>query len=137
VIRRILAEFGVDQEGGCIINGHVPVKIKKGQSPVKANGKLIIIDGGMAKAYQEVTGIAGFTLIANSRGVLLAEHKPFESAQRAIQEDVDMESSTTIIYTYPRRMFVKDTDRGAAIKQRIAALRKLLEAYRKGIIKEE
>jgi fructose-1,6-bisphosphatase-3 len=136
VIRRILDEFGVDQEGGCIINGHVPVKIKKGQSPVKANGKLIIIDGGMAKAYQEVTGIAGFTLIANSRGVLLAEHKPFESAQRAFQENVDMESSTTIIYTYPRRMFVKDTDRGAAIKQRIAALKKLLEAYRKGIIKE-
>lgn len=101
-----------------------------------AGGKLIIIDGGMAKAYQKVTGIAGFTLIANSHGILLAEHKPFESAQKAIQEDVDMESNMTIIYTYPRRMFVKDTDRGAAIKQRIIALKKLLKAYRKGVIKE-
>ncbi|MFN2204639.1 MAG: fructose-1,6-bisphosphatase [Candidatus Promineifilaceae bacterium] len=136
VIRRILVEFGVDPDDGCIINGHVPVKIRIGQSPVKANGKLIIIDGGMAKAYQEITGIAGFTLIANSRGMLLAEHKPFDSAQRAVQEDVDLESTTTIIYSYPRRLFVKDTDRGAAIEQRIAALKQLLKAYRKGVIKE-
>ena len=136
VIHRILAEFGVDAEQGCIINGHVPVKIKKGQSPIKANGKLIIIDGGMAKAYQKVTGIAGFTLIANSHGILLAEHKPFESAQKAIQEDVDMESETTIIYSYPQRQLVKDTDRGTAQKQRIAALNNLLEAYRTGLIKE-
>ena len=119
-----------------IVNGHVPVKIKRGQSPIKANGKLIIIDGGMAKAYQEMTGIAGFTLIANSHGILLAEHKPFESAQKAIREDVDMESTTTSIYSYPKRVFVKDTDRGAATKQRIAALKKLLEAYRSGLIKE-
>jgi fructose-1,6-bisphosphatase-3 len=136
VINRIMDEFGLDPQQGCIVNGHVPVKIKKGQSPIKANGKLIIIDGGMAKAYQKVTGIGGFTLIANSRGMLLAEHKPFESAQKAIQEEVDMESETTIIYTYPHRMFVKDTDRGAAQKQRIAALRKLLEAYRTGLIRE-
>ena len=136
VINRILVEFGLDPQLGCIVNGHVPVKIKKGQSPIKANGKLIIIDGGMAKAYQKVTGIGGFTLIANSRGMLLAEHKPFESAQKAIQEEVDMESETTIIYTYPHRMFVKDTDRGVAQKQRIAALRNLLEAYRTGLIRE-
>jgi fructose-1,6-bisphosphatase-3 len=136
VIRRILVEFGVDPDAGCIVNGHVPVKIRIGQSPVKANGKLIIIDGGMAKAYQEITGIAGFTLIANSRGMLLAEHKPFDSAQKAVQEDVDLESTTTIIYSYPRRQFVKDTDRGAAIEQRIGALKQLLKAYRKGMIKE-
>jgi fructose-1,6-bisphosphatase III len=137
VIKRILAEFGIDAEEGCIVNGHVPVKIKKGQSPIKANGKLIIIDGGMAKAYQKVTGIGGFTLIANSHGILLAEHKPFESAQKAIQEDVDMESITTSIYTYPHRKYVKDTDRGVAQKQRIAALKNLLDAYRTGLIKEK
>ncbi len=136
VIRGILAEFGVNPEDGCIINGHVPVKIKKGQSPIKANGKLIIIDGGMAKAYQKVTGIAGFTLIANSYGILLAEHKPFDSAQKTVEEDVDMESSTTSIYSYPQRMMVKDTDRGVALEQRIAALKELLAAYRAGLIKE-
>jgi fructose-1,6-bisphosphatase-3 len=136
VIRRILMEFGADAEVGCIVNGHVPVKIRKGQSPVMAGGKLIIIDGGMAKAYQKVTGIAGFTMIANSHGILLAEHKPFESAQKAIQEDVDMESSTTSIYSYPQRMFVKDTDRGRTIRQRIAALQELLDAYRTGLVKE-
>ena len=136
IVHRILSEFGVDADQGCIVNGHVPVRIKKGQTPVKANGKLIIIDGGMAKAYQKVTGIGGFTLIANSHGILLAEHKPFESAQKAIQEDVDMESSTTSIYSYPQRVFVKDTDLGAALQQRIAALRNLLEAYRNGLIKE-
>ena len=136
VVRGILSEFGVDPEYGCIVNGHVPVRIKKGQTPIKANGKLIIIDGGMAKAYQKVTGIGGFTLIANSYGILLAEHKTFESAQKAIQEDVDMESTTTSIYSYPQRMFVKDTDLGAALQQRIAALKNLLEAYRSGLIKE-
>ena len=136
VVRGILSEFGVHPDQGCIVNGHVPVRIKKGQTPVKANGKLIIIDGGMAKAYQKVTGIGGFTLIANSHGILLAEHKPFDSAQRAIQEDVDMESNTTSIYSYPQRMFVEDTDRGVAQKQRIAALKNLLEAYRTGLIKE-
>lgn len=136
VVRGILSEFGVDPEYGCIVNGHVPVRIKKGQTPVKANGKLIIIDGGMAKAYQKVTGIGGFTLIANSHGILLAEHKTFESAQKAIEEDVDMESTTTSIYSYPQRMFVKDTDLGATLQQRIAALKNLLEAYRSGLIKE-
>jgi fructose-1,6-bisphosphatase len=84
IIHNILAEFGLDSDDGCIINGHVPVRVIKGQSPVKANGKLVIIDGGLAKAYQKVTGIAGFTLIANSRGRLLAEHKPFESTQKSI-----------------------------------------------------
>ncbi len=136
VLCAILSEFGIDPDAGCIINGHVPVRVIKGQSPIKANGKLIIIDGGLAKAYQKVTGIAGFTLIANSYGLLLAEHKPFESAQKAVEEDVDMESNTTSIYSYPRRMAVKDTDRGAAIQQRIFALQDLLEAYRTGLIKE-
>jgi fructose-1,6-bisphosphatase-3 len=136
IINKILNEFGLDPDDGCIINGHVPVRVIKGQSPIKANGKLVIIDGGLAKAYQKITGIAGFTLIANSYGRLLAEHKPFESTLKAIQEEIDLESKTRIIYTYPQRLFVKDTDQGAEIQQRIAALQDLVEAYRTGLIKE-
>jgi fructose-1,6-bisphosphatase-3 len=136
IINKILNEFGLDPDDGCIINGHVPVRVIKGQSPIKANGKLVIIDGGLAKAYQKITGIAGFTLIANSYGRLLAEHKPFESTLKAIQEEIDLESKTRIIYSYPQRLFVKDTDQGAEIQQRIAALQDLVEAYRTGLIKE-
>jgi fructose-1,6-bisphosphatase-3 len=136
VVNRIFSEFGVNPQTGCIINGHVPVKVKQGQSPLKANGKLIIIDGGLAKAYQKVTGIAGFTLIANSHGLLLAEHKPFESVQKVIEANIDLESTTTSIFTYPQRQFVKDTDQGAEIRRRIAALQELVEAYRSGAIKE-
>lgn len=137
VVHNILAEFGLDPNEGCIVNGHVPVKVKKGQSPIKANGKLIIIDGGLAKAYQKVTGIAGFTLISNSYGLLLAEHKPFESTLKAIREEVDLESSTRSIFSYPRRLFIKDTDRGIEIQQRISALQELVDAYRTGQIKEK
>lgn len=136
VIHKILTEFGIDPNEGRIVNGHVPVKVRKGQSPLKANGKLIIIDGGLAKAYQNVTGIAGFTLIANSYGLLLAEHKPFESAQKAIQEDIDLESSTTSIFSYPQRLLVKDTDQGAELRHRISSLQALVEAFRAGLIKE-
>lgn len=136
VIQRILAEFDIDPQHGRIINGHVPVRVIKGQSPIKAGGKLIIIDGGMAKAYQQITGIAGFTLIANSYGLLLAEHKPFESAQRVIQEDIDLESKTRSIHSFPRRLFVGDSDRGAEIEDRIVALKELVAAYRAGLIKE-
>ena len=137
VVHRILSDFGLDPDGdSVIINGHVPVRVIKGQSPIKANGKLIIIDGGLAKAYQKVTGIAGFTLIANSHGLLLAEHKPFDSAQKAIQEDIDLESTTTSIFSYPQRLYVKDTDLGAELRHRISALRALVEAYRNGLIKE-
>jgi len=136
VINNIFSEFGIDPQAGCIVNGHVPVKVKQGQSPIKANGRLIIIDGGLAKAYQNVTGIAGFTLIANSHGLLLAEHKPFESAQKTIQEDVDLGSNTRSIFSYSRRQFVKDTDLGADLRQRISALHALVGAYRAGLVKE-
>ena len=136
IVNNIFTEFDVNPQAGCIINGHVPVKVSKGQSPIKANGKLVIIDGGLAKAYQKVTGIAGFTLIANSYGLLLAEHKPFESAQKAIQEDVDLASNTSSIFSYPQRLFVKDTDQGAEIQYRISTLQELVEAYRDGQIKE-
>lgn len=136
VIDRILVEFGMDPATARIINGHVPVKVRQGQSPIKAGGRLLVIDGGLAKAYQQQTGIAGYTLISNSRGLLLAEHKPFESAQKAIQDEIDLDSRTEIIATYQRRMRVVDTDKGEEIRRRIRALHALLDAYRTGLIKE-
>ncbi len=136
MMQKILVEFGLDPETGRIINGHVPVRVKRGQRPILANGRLLVIDGGMAKAYQGVTGIAGYTLIANSRGLLLAEHKPFVSAEVAIREEIDLESTTEIIDTYPKRQLVRDTDRGTLMAQRIDALLDLLHAYRDGLIKE-
>jgi fructose-1,6-bisphosphatase-3 len=136
VIERILAEFGLNPKSGRIINGHVPVKVHKGQSPIKAGGKLLVIDGGLAKAYQKVTGIAGYTLISNSRGLLLAEHQPFESIQKAVQDEIDLDSKTQIIATYPKRVLVRDTDRGREIRGRIDGLRALLEAYQSGSLKE-
>jgi fructose-1,6-bisphosphatase-3 len=136
VIERILVEFGLNPKTGRIINGHVPVKVHKGQSPIKAGGKLLVIDGGLAKAYQKVTGIAGYTLISNSRGLLLAEHQPFESIQKAVQDEVDLDSRMQIIATYPNRLRVRDTDRGRRIQRQIDGLRALLEAYQTGSIKE-
>ncbi|WP_153109202.1 fructose-1,6-bisphosphatase [Propionivibrio limicola] len=134
--RKILAEFGLNPNTGHIINGHVPVKVFKGESPIKANGKLIVIDGGFSRAYQKETGIAGYTLISNSRGLLLAAHQPFESTQKAIFEEHDIDSETEIIHTYPHRMLVGDTDRGAKIKEQIEELHALLNAYREGMLKE-
>jgi len=136
VIDRILVEFGLDPAAGRIVNGHVPVKVHQGKSPIMAGGKLLVIDGGLAKAYQKVTGIAGYTLISNSRGLLLAEHQPFESIQTAVQDEVDLDSRTEIIATYPKRKRVFDTDRGRDIQSRIDGLRTLLEAYQSGLIKE-
>ena len=135
-MREILAEFELDPDHGCIINGHVPVRVKRGQRPILANGKLLVIDGGMAKAYQEVTGIAGYTLIANSYGLLLAEHKPFVSVDTAIQQAVDLHTDTESIATFPKRQLLKDTDEGKIIRQRIDALYALVDAYRAGLVKE-
>lgn len=135
--RKILEEFGLDPERGYIINGHVPVKVKKGESPVKANGKLIVIDGGFAKAYQRETGIAGYTLISNSIGLLLAAHHPFQSMQTAISEAVNIDSETEIIDHHPLRMRVRDTDDGREIQRQIDELQELLAAYREGLIKEQ
>ncbi len=134
--RKILDEFGLDGETGHIINGHVPVKVVKGERPVKANGKLIVIDGGFSRAYQKETGIAGYTLISNSLGWLLAAHQPFESAQKAVSEELDIDSETEIIENHPVRMCVCHTDQGKSIRQKINQLQALLEAYREGIIKE-
>lgn len=133
---KILAEFGLDCETGHIINGHVPVKVVKGERPVKANGKLIVIDGGFSRAYQKETGIAGYTLISNSRGWLLAAHQPFESKQKAVSEEIDIDSETEIIESHPGRMRVRHTDQGKAIQQEIDLLQELLDAFRAGLIKE-
>ncbi len=136
VAEAILSEFGLDPDTGHIINGHVPVKVKKGESPVKAGGKLIVIDGGFAKAYQEKTGIAGYTLIFNSYGLLLAAHQPFESTQKAIEEEQDIHSETRILEQNDERIRVCDTDNGRNTQKRIDDLKELLQAYRSGLIKE-
>lgn len=134
--RKILEDFGLDPDKGHIINGHVPVKVRKGESPIKAGGKLIVIDGGFSKAYQAQTGIAGYTLVFNSYGLLLAAHQPFESAQRAIEEEVDIDSSTAILERNTGRIRVRDTDLGREIQERAGELSALLDAYRTGLIKE-
>lgn len=134
--RKILLEFGLDPETGHIINGHVPVKVRKGESPVKADGKLIVIDGGFSKAYQKQTGIAGYTLVDDSHALLLVAHDPFESTQRAIEEELDAAPRAEILERYPVRRRVKDTDSGLKIQRRIDDLRALLKAYRMGLIKE-
>lgn len=137
VAEQILTEFGLDPEKGHIINGHVPVKVKRGESPLKAGGRLLVIDGGFAKAYQSQTGIAGYTLIFNSYGLLLAAHQPFESTQKAIEEGMDIHSKTEILERNYQRIRVRDTDMGRDIQQRIDELKQLLVAYRTGLIKED
>jgi fructose-1,6-bisphosphatase-3 len=134
--RNILEEFGLNPDTGCIINGHMPVKVMKGERPIKANGKLLVIDGGFSKTYHRDTGIAGYTLISNSRGLLLAAHQPFESTQKAVSEELDIDTETEIIRTHPFRMRVCDTDRGREIQEHIDELQALLHAYREGLIKE-
>ncbi|GFP74656.1 fructose-1,6-bisphosphatase [Clostridium fungisolvens] len=132
----IFEEFGLDPKVSHIINGHVPVKIKKGESPIKANGKLLVIDGGFSRAYQPETGIAGYTLIYNSYGLLLVSHEPFESTQKAIEEEKDILSTTIVLEQEVDRKRVGDTDIGEELKIQIQDLEWLLDAYRKGIIKE-
>jgi fructose-1,6-bisphosphatase-3 len=134
---RILEEFGLNPETAHIVNGHVPVKVKKGENPIKGGGKLFVIDGGFAKAYQSQTGIAGYTLIYNSHGLMLASHLPFESTQKAIEEELDIHSKTEIVETNRARIRVKDTDLGRAIQKQIDDLQRLLGAYRAGLIKEK
>ena len=136
-INKILAEFGLDSKDAHIVNGHVPVEAKKGESPVKCGGKLFIIDGGFSKAYQDKTGIAGYTLVSNSYGMRLVAHEPFESAEMAIKKESDIFSDSVIIETMKRRQRVADTDIGVEIKERIRALEDLLQAYRDGSLIEK
>jgi fructose-1,6-bisphosphatase-3 len=132
----IMAEFGVTGQHTHIINGHVPVKTIKGEKPIKADGKLLVIDGGFSKAYQPETGIAGYTLVYHSHGMQLVQHEPFQSRQKAIEEGLDIKSTTFIVEFNSQRMMVKDTDRGREIRSQIEELMKLLVAYRNGVIKE-
>jgi len=133
---KILKEFGLDIKTSHIVNGHVPVKFRKGESPVKGKGRMIVIDGGLSKAYQPVTGIAGYTLIYNSYGLLLAAHEPFESKRKAIEEENDIISELTLLEKTNLRKRVKDTDVGKIILKEIEELEQLLIAYRKGYLKE-
>lgn len=134
---KILEEFGIDsKEFSHIINGHVPVKIKKGESPVKANGKLLVIDGGLSRAYQEQTGIAGYTLLFNSHGLLLSAHDSFESIESAIKEEKDIHSTLDILENSRYRLLVGDTDAGKRNMKKINDLHALVAAYRSGIVKE-
>ena len=137
VCNNILREFGIDPEAHAhIINGHVPVKTIKGEQPIKAEGKLLVIDGGFSKAYQPETGIAGYTLVYHSHGLQLVQHEPFQSRQKAIEEGLDIKSTTFLVEFNSQRMMVKDTDKGRELRTQIEDLKKLLVAYRTGLIKE-
>lgn len=136
VVDRMLREFDLDPSESHIINGHVPVHQSEGESPVKCGGKIIVIDGGLCTAYQKVTGIAGYTLIYNSYGLFLAAHEPFTSAEEAVSKGNDIVSSQMAVYYSSKRRLVGDTDNGRALRERIQELSSLLDAYRKGTIKE-
>ena len=137
VVNRILEEFGLDTAEAHIINGHIPIEAKRGESPVKCNGKLLIIDGGFSKAYQPKTGIAGYTLIFNSYGLVLAAHEPFESVEKAIQDGSDIVSHTILVEHVVKRKTVADTDIGKELQEMIKDLETLLLAYREGVIVEK
>ena len=133
---KILHEFGIDSPQGHIINGHTPVKVKKGESPIRAEGKEICIDGGFCKAYQGSTGIAGYTLIFNSHGIRIKSHYPFEDVYQALMNNVDIDSESTQVELEPKRVMIGDTDNGKKLLQMIRDLKALLEAYRQGVILE-
>ena len=134
---KILENFGADIKEGHIINGHMPVKAKDGETPIKAGGKYIIIDGGFSKAYQPTTGIAGYTLSYNSNGLVLAVNEPFESKQKAIEEGSDIKSEIILKEHVEKRKRVADTDNGKKLQEEIADLKQLMSAYREGVIKEK
>lgn len=136
ICNSILHEFGIDNPHSHIINGHVPVKTIKGEQPVKANGKMLVIDGGFSRAYQPETGIAGYTLVFHSRALQLVQHEPFESRQKAIEEGLDIKSNSFLVEFNTQRMLVKDTDKGKELRKQIEELKQLLAAYRLGLIKE-
>lgn len=137
ILNKILEEFELPPKKSHIINGHVPVELKKGESPIKCDGKLLIIDGGFSKAYQSKTGIAGYTLVASSHGMRLVAHEPFESREAAILHESDIFSDSTIVEVAPVRIRVADTDIGTELKERISQLELLLQAYRDGTIVEK
>ncbi|MCH5306857.1 MAG: fructose-1,6-bisphosphatase [Prevotella sp.] len=137
VCDRILDAFGVTGVNRHIINGHVPVHASKGENPIKAGGKLMVIDGGFSEAYHRETGIAGYTLVYHSRGFELVQHEPFMNAEDAILRGTDIKSTTQLVELSAQRMLVRDTDKGAELRSQIEDLRQLLYAYRHGIITEK
>ena len=137
VMGGIFEDFGMDPETSRIVCGHVPVKVKDGEDPVKCGGRVLTIDGGFSKAYQPTTGIAGYTLISNSYGFVLAAHEPLESMRAAVVNELDIHSSRKVVELVDKRTLVADTDNGAVLKQQIADLEELLEAYRCGAISEK
>ena len=133
----ILHEFGLSENESHIVNGHVPVRVGKGESPIKANGRYILIDGGFCKSYHNTTGIAGYTLIYSSRGLRLVSHSPFEGKMAAVEENKDILSAEDVIFEMmSKRQFVIDTDQGNVFEERIDDLRMLLEAYREGVVQQ-
>ena len=136
ICRNILSEFGLDPETGRIVNGHVPVRTIKGETPIRANGKRFVIDGGFSKPYQEKTGIAGYTLIYNSHGIQLVEHESFESREQAILSGSDIHSRTLLQDNSDHRIRIKDTDKGKELLEQIDYLQQLLQAYRSGSMRE-
>ena len=135
VMNQVLAEFGLGEDAH-IVNGHVPVRQRDGESPVKCGGKVLIIDGGFSRAYQSSTGIAGYTLIYNSYGMMLVAHKPFTSTEDAIRNETDIHSDRIMVTMAPHRLHVADTDNGRELQSRIGELKELLAAYRSGLIIE-
>ena len=132
ICNMILHEFGLYSERSHIINGHTPVRTSKGEHPVRANGKLLVIDGGFCKSYHKTTGIAGYTLIFNSHGIRIKSHQPFQSVYAALTENKDIESKSELVETEKERLMVRDTDDGKKIKEDIEGLKMLLRAYRSG-----
>ena len=137
VCEMLLEEFGLTGEHCHIINGHVPVKAKKGESPIKGDGKLIVIDGGFCKAYQPTSGIAGYTLIFNSRNLRIVSHEPFEGRRKAIHENHDIANESIIFEKMQSRMKISQTDQGRELQVRVDDLKMLLDAYRSGAVKED
>ena len=136
ICEQILKEFGLDPATGRIINGHVPVRTIKGETPIRANGKRFVIDGGFSKPYQEKTGIAGYTLIYNSHGIQLVEHESFESREQAILSGSDIHNRMLLQDFSGQRMRIKDTDKGKELLEQIDSLNQLLHAYRSGALRE-
>jgi fructose-1,6-bisphosphatase-3 len=132
----ILSEFGLGGEGSHIINGHIPIKYNKGETPIKAGGKLIVIDGGFCRAYQSTTGIAGYTLIYNAEGIRISAHEPFSGVIDAIRNNRDILSDTVVFEHAASKIRVCDTDDGVRIRRKIEDLELLLREYELGNIKE-
>lgn len=136
ICEKILVEFGLDPEQGRIVNGHIPVRTIKGETPMRAEGKRFVIDGGFSKPYQEKTGIAGYTLIYNSHGIQLVEHEAFESREQAIISGSDINSRTLLQDFTGHRIRIRNTDLGKELTQQLEELQQLLDAYENGVIKE-